>query len=355
MKQWKTWTRASAPVVALLASFAVSGTAQGQGKSLTSVKISAPPVIDGKVDEAWAKAQPLSVALNKTPYEPSDYKGIKKASVQIRSLYDGENIYMLLQWEDPTQSLELEPWVKQANGSWKQKKTEDDTGHNNTAYEDKFALFWNINASGFGDKGCAVACHKARGGRLGKFEDKSPGRKYTNKSGETIDMWHWKGVRSGSVGQVDDQYVDDTKDPGQNANWGRKNDVATGGGYKPNVSADKKTPAFMAKNPAEGKYWVLDADKIPFTDSFKPGDMVGSVVDAPFAGSRGDISAKATWANGKWTLEIKRRLVTTGDKVKEQDVQFSDLSKGYDFGVAVFDNSQINHLYHEGAFRLVFK
>jgi hypothetical protein len=162
-------------------------------------------------------------------------------------------------------------------------------------------------------------------------------------------MWHWKGVRNGAVGQVDDQYVDDTKDPGQNADWGRKGDAATGGGYKNNVSDDKKRPAFMAKNPADGKYWVLDADKVPFADTFKAGDMVGGVVVAPFTGSRGDIAAQAVWANGKWTLEIKRKLVTSGDKAKQQDVQFSDLKKKYPFGVAVFDNSQINHLYHEGA------
>ena len=30
-------------------------------------------------------------------------------------------------------------------------------------------------------------------------------------------------------------------------------------------------------------------------------------------------------------------------------------SKGYPFGIAVFDNSQINHLCHEGVFTLNFK
>jgi hypothetical protein len=358
MKGWTMFNRPRGlPLAAMaaLASLALAGAAQAQDKTLVSEKTPAPPAIDGKMDEAWSKAKPLSVALNKVPYEPKDYKGIKKTTVQIRSLYDAENVYLLVQWDDPTQSLEREPWVKQGDGSWKQKKTQDDTGHNNTAYEDKLAMFWDINTSGFADKGCAVACHKARAGKLGKFEDKSPGRKYTNKAGETIDMWHWKGVRNGAVGQVDDQYVDDTKDPGQNADWGRKGDAATGGGYKNNVSDDKKRPAFMAKNPADGKYWVLDADKVPFADTFKAGDMVGGVVVAPFTGSRGDIAAQAVWANGKWTLEIKRKLVTSGDKAKQQDVQFSDLKKKYPFGVAVFDNSQINHLYHEGAFNLAFK
>jgi len=56
-----------------------------------------------------------------------------------------------------------------------------------------------------------------------------------------------------------------------------------------------------------------------------------------------------------WALEIKRKLVTTGEMAKQQDVQFDDLKKTYYFGVSVFDNTQINHMYHEGVNRLTFK
>ena len=43
------------------------------------------------------------------------------------------------------------------------------------------------------------------------------------------------------------------------------------------------------------------------------------------------------------------------EKADIQDVQFSDLKKAYHFGVSVFDNSQINHIYHKGAIKLTFK
>jgi hypothetical protein len=82
---------------------------------------------------------------------------------------------------------------------------------------------------------------------------------------------------------------------------------------------------------------------------------VGGVVIAPFTGSRGDIEGRAVWKDGMWTLEIKRKLVTAGENAKEQDVQFDDLKKTYYFGVSVFDNTQINHMYHEGVNRLTFK
>jgi hypothetical protein len=338
-----------------LAPAAIAPGVMAQG-TLVSVKTDAAPAIDGTMEAAWNKAAPLKVELGKLMYDPANYKGSKKTTVELRSLYDANAIYFLVQWADPTQSLERGPWVKQADGSWKKSKDLDETGHANAFYEDKLALMWNINATGFDTKGCAVTCHKARGGRNAGIEDKSPGRKWTNKEGETTDLWHWKAARSNPVGQMDDQYVDATKNPAQNADWGRKSNDKTGGGYADNASGDGKTPAFMNGTPGDAnKYWVLDDGKAPFADTFKAGDVIGGVVVAPFAGPRGNIAAKARWENGRWTLEIRRALVTQGANAKTQDVQFSDLKKTYFFGVSAFDNTQLNHLYHEGANKLTFK
>ena len=52
---------------------------------------------------------------------------------------------------------------------------------------------------------------------------------------------------------------------------------------------------------------------------------------------------------------MKRKLVTDGSNAKTQDVQFDDMSKTYPFGIAVFDNSQINHVYHRDVLNMVFK
>lgn len=326
-------------------------------KSLVSVKTDQAPTIDGTVEAVWEKAPAYKVMVDKLLYKPDNgYKGITKTTVTLKSLYDREYIYFLVQYQDPTQSLERFPWVKQPDGSWKQLQNKDSTGHENTYYEDKFAMLWNINTANFDKKGCDVACHKARGGKVAGIEDKSPGRMFTDKPGETIDMWHWKSVRSNPVGQVDDQYIDSTKDPKVNQDWGRHGDAKTGGGYADNVNKDKTGPAFMNKPGADApRYWVLSELKTEFADNFKAGDVVPGIVVAPFEGSRGDIQAKGVWKNGVWTIEMKRKLVTTGEKAKEQDVQFDDLKKTYHFGVAVFDNSAINHVYHEGVHALTFK
>jgi len=60
----------------------------------------------------------------------------------------------------------------------------------------------------------------------------------------------------------------------------------------------------------------------------------------------------ARYADGRWTLEMRRALVTPAGEA--EDVQFNDLSKSYEFGVAIFDNSQINHASHETVLRLTF-
>jgi Ethylbenzene dehydrogenase len=324
---------------------------------LVSIKTQVAIVPDAVAEEAWDKAESVQVTLNELPYEPSNgYGGMKETTVNIKSLYDDKYIYFYLQYADPTQSFARFPWEKQANGDWKQLINKDSTGHENTYYEDKLGMYWEIKARGFKKKGCAVSCHMTENGMNNGIKDSSAGRKYTNKVGETIDMWHWKSVRTGPLGMIDDQFVDHTKDPKQNKNWGRKGDAKLGGGYKNNLNSTKTGPAYMnSPYSEENKYWVLPRTKTKFVDSFKTGDIVPGIIISPFAGSRADISVKSVWKNGQWTLEIKRALVTTGEKADIQDVQFRDLGKAYYFGLAVFDNTQINHLYHKGSIELSFQ
>jgi hypothetical protein len=106
---------------------------------------------------------------------------------------------------------------------------------------------------------------------------------------------------------------------------------------------------------AEAEYYILPSLKTPFVDIFKPGDVVPGIIIDAFQGPRGDIEMRGKWDNGAWTVEIRRKLVTSGEKSNVQDVQFDDLSKLYHFGVSVFDNSQINHLYHDDTLILKFK
>lgn len=319
-------------------------------QTLFSSRTDAPVVLDGKAEKAWDSAKEVLVIVDNLVYEPSNgYKGMQQTDVRIKSLHDDKNIYFLITYKDPTKSLERFPWVKQKDGTWKKLSNKDTTGHENTYYEDKFSIYWNINTKGFEDEGCMISCH------LDIKGDKSAGRKFTQSAGETIDMWHAKYVRSMPMGMFDDQYVDNNTDPKKNKSWGRKGDTGKGG-YKNNDNADGSAPAFMNLNPTgDERYYVTPDKKIPFVDTFKAGDMVPGITISPMKGGRSDVLSRIEYADGEWTLEVVRSLKTEGEDAMTQDVQFTDKSKAYPFGIAVFDNSQINHLFHNDTLELRFK
>ena len=351
----KTLLKVSSVAVAGMLLMGTSAFAKGEKYTLESMKVSSPISLEAS-NPIWNKAKALNLDLTETPYKPKGYKGITSTNVTLKSAYDNDSMYLYMQYEDPTNSFDRYPWVKQTDGSWKQMKNKDYTGHENTYYEDKAGVYFNINARGFAKKGCAISCHITKDGKNAGFSDTSAGRKYTRKAGETIDMWHWKGVRTGFPFALShDQYVDNNKDVKANKGWGRHGDEKAGGGYKYNGAKGAKVPAYM--NP-DGDYkqgFILDATKVPFVDTYKVGDKVPNMVVSKMSGSAADIKTSSHYADGKYTLVFKRALVTNHPKSKIQDVQFSDLSKPYYMGISVFDNTQINHVFHDGSIKLLFK
>jgi hypothetical protein len=312
-----------------------------------AVKVAkAPDLAAGAADPAWAQAKAVTVAL-------AGGKNFKdgKTTATIKAVYTGDMLYMLVQYDDPTESVRRSPYQKQPDGSWKKVSDPDDKGgDNNKFYEDKFALIWNIANSikNFGQMGCMATCHVGEPG-------KPYGNKYTASEGELGDIWHMKSIRTGYIGQVDDQYLDHTRyDKDKAAEAGRKSDARTGGGYT-DIKLVNGKPEFMHKSGTPvnkgGTYYLKEEDKVPFDDGkFQPGDEVASILVAPFAGDRGDIAAAIKWDNGKWTAVISRKLVT-GSKT---DVQFDNLDGTYEFGLAAFDNAQVRHAVHFGALQLKF-
>jgi len=350
-------------VSATLAAFAFATSAYA-ADTLTAVKVTAAPKLaSGASDPAWAKAKPLTVSLS----GGENFKA-GATTAKLKAVYAGDTLYLLLQYADPTQSVRRSPYVKQADGSWKKLKDPDDKGgDNNKYYEDKAALIWNVANSikGFGEQGCMVACHAGE-------EGKPFGNKYLANEGEIGDIWHLKTVRTGYIGQVDDQYLDNTRfDKDKAPEAGRKSDPKTAGGYA-DIKLVNGKPEFMNKSGLPAKatapvkvasakgtpaavggstYYLREEDKVAFDDSkFKAGDEVASILVAPFSGDRADISAHIAWNKGQWTVVMARKLVTGG----KYDVQFDNLAKTYEFGLAAFDNAQVRHAFNAGSLKLKF-
>ena len=313
--------------------------------TVIAVKTDADPVLDGVGDDAgWANAPVASFEVNKGANSG-------ETVIDIQSIYTDEMIHFLVSWADPTESFVRSPWVKQADGTWAKLKDPDDKGgDNNLVYEDKMAFIWTINNSipKFERTGCNTACHTSK---EGDPSAKPYGNKYTDEG--MGDIWHWKSVRN--LNQLDDQYLDSVQWSADTPEAGRHSDPKEAGGYVDNQTEDKTMPMWMgaADAPKDGAPgYILDDQKLPFDDSlFVAGDMIPGIVKSMITGDRGDISASWVYADGKWTLEISRKLVTGS----EFDVQFSDLTQPYYFGMAAFDNAQVRHAFMQRPGTLIFK
>ena len=194
----------------------------------------------------------------------------------LKSVVVGDTIYFLVQYADPTSSLQRGPFQKQADGTWK--KLVDPAnkgGDENVYYEDKWAMIWNINNSiaGFNEARLrrGLPCRRGQAFR----------QQVHREEGEIGDMWHMKGSRTAPVGLVDDQYVDHTRyDPQKSPNAGRKSDP--GGPEYESMKVVGGKPEFMSKDArpgnAGGRFYVVKGDEVAFDDSkFKAGDEIASI------------------------------------------------------------------------------
>jgi hypothetical protein len=336
MKSWNVKINIS--IAAGLVIWLLLGMGAGSAATLTSVKVATAPVIDGTPDALWDQATAATVNV-------AGGANAGSHTVTLKSVYTDDSVYFLATWNDPTESLRRMPWQKQANGTWIQLKTPNaKEGGEDTYYEDKLAQIWNINIAGFSGTGCFVTCHPGENSDV-----KAYGNMYTANAGEMGDIWHMKMVRTNPTGYVDDQYIDSAHYSNTTPDAGRHPDPG-GSPYSDNINAAMNAPNYTSADQPAPPYWIFDDQKQPFKDTYNVSDEIAGIIIRPPTGDRADIKGKAVYSSGKWTLEYGRKL-TTGS---QYDVQFSDLTKEYLFGTAIFDNSQTRHSYESGVSKLVF-
>jgi hypothetical protein len=347
---------------------------------LLSIKVNTPPTIDGAMDAIW-NSHPVLEFTTAVPEVTGDvfrgYTGNIIPSVKLRSAYDNEYIYFLVQWADPTESLARSPWCfNPSTKKWAQEKGTYDFDPTTGAilrqpfYEDKISMLWNIGNSvtDWNNGTCYKSCHTG----LPAIDGSS--RHFTNYASEKIDMWHWKSVRGGvNAGyQIHDQFQDNTYPNGRKGDTGGTDVYSSNTQTLNNGVANVTVPKYIIPN-RTNYYWILDSeitagtaklvtavnqdgvltlsdnttiDPNEGTDYQRVGPGLGpkaiagvTLKDAGYGGTQGDISCKAVYANSGWTMEIKRKL-KTDDTI--YDIDFTSLEDQY-FGFAVFENAQIAH------------
>jgi len=202
------------------------------GNELFSQYTTTAPTIDGTVDAVWSNATKLDIS----PTVPDPGNGLftgyigQQYPATLRSMFDDQNIYFLLEYGDATKNTNVSPWYFDpalnvaGKTGWQKEpsaKTFDASGvlTREGWGEDKVAMLWNVDYSTpkFLSQTCYASCHVFTPyvdyslATPALVSNSASGNHYTNGPNEKIDMW-WARLgfvsKDASLNQMDDNYQD---------------------------------------------------------------------------------------------------------------------------------------------------
>ena len=371
---------------------------EGVGSStdvLLVKRFSTAPVFDGDIDDVWSEARPLLnratvtsagdriITLNGSSnfdisLEPTDlmdpFTG-ESYNYSLRGGHDGENLYLLFEWEDDTDSQDRQSWFFNPVTSKWQQENKYANHKNDKFYEDKFGFMFPIgNPEGFATATCTITCHGDLA--LTGIDEEDAGNKvtrhYMKNEGELTDFWHWKRDRHALANACDDGFVQWEDDEGFATANGRKNDE----GISPYSTSMKFTddvtgmsgPKYVIPG-RENYYWITQTEvddgtakavtavavdgtltynggtinpngDPAYSQGFGNKRMPSIIINPGGQGNdqRSEVQVIANHIGTGWQLEIRRKL-NTGDPT---DVVFG-FGDEIPFGLAIFNNAAIAH------------
>lgn|ERR1035437_5723737 len=236
----------------------------GPGDTLFSVKTSTPPAFvtggaawSGPDASLWASAPKTTETVVVPDVEGdlvsfSGYIG-NSNSVTMQSLYDANNIYFLIQWNQAQSNLESSPWYfnpvthKWAAGG--AAVTYDVNGIETlrSLVSDQFDVIFNINNScaDFASQSCYGVCHQGVpimtvDTVTGAITTKTTNVMHTNGPNEKLDCWRARMYQVASASQAIDYYLD-WNGGVPSANAVHANQSVSNGQYPPTYSSTTST------------------------------------------------------------------------------------------------------------------
>lgn len=282
------------------------------------------PVIDGLADDpAWTRAENLTLSL--------DYGPVEEAT--LKAVYTDKEIFLLVSWSDPSKDDQHRPWL------------------------------WDT------EQGRYVEGPQIEDGLLVSLEEgcdwnPSPLTGYVFD----FDGWLWLAARTNPLGQAVDtnghaqdrwrankgftKYQRRRQEPFWNMKFaGRGNpdnftkpwqevdrvylfSPLQGPELYVSLEPDKELrlrqkPDFAVRLPApsvEPEAAKNDQTPPPLVQQFKPVKLTGNA---------GDVEAKGHWADGRWTVEYRRALITPAKTSSD-----SMLDRTTQFSIHVFDSTE---------------
>lgn len=217
----------------------------------TSTHTTSPPGIDGKVDDAWSKAIPLTVTVREA------FGGTEPKDVVLRALHTDDALYVLAIWPDTTRSDMRDPYI------WNADTKEYDRP---TTPDDQFALEFPLS---------------------GEFQLNM----LPPEGAYAADVWHWKAGRSNLGGWVDDKRHEISQQPIEGAEEYQLGGHKTVYVYRP---MDEGRAAYK---------------RIPKPTAYQ-GDVTPSYEPQEPTGSLTDVRGKGVHDGKGWTLEMTRKFAT---------------------------------------------
>jgi cytochrome b subunit of formate dehydrogenase len=325
------------------------------------------PRLDGRADEpVWQRAQVVVVHTNRGSNAPGG-----EVPITIRALHDGQNAYFDFEWPDLTRSQKHLPLLKTVVG-WKVLEHDYGRQDEDHYYEDKFGVMLSRSAQ-LGGGGAVHLGPKPIAGVPGSPNQR--GLHYTT-DGSIVDVWHWKSVRTGGMNMIDDNYFGPPMEPTEaqlqskaRYTGGYTQDPKSGGDFIQNwkkLDGGFVQPLYLPSNPKvlnamgsidlnpessdDGQWWLPRSEVTSYSAEldaqYPEGTVIPSVIiEKPFEGDRGDVHAVGHWENGKWCLEIRRKL----DPGSQYD---QPIETGLYLWTVAFDHSQTRHSRHLHPLRL---
>lgn len=231
---------------ALVAGIGTTSMSANAGQVLSAPTVKSPITLDGQTGD-WNSVPGITVAL-------SGKGGVQ--SVEMKAAVHGDTIYVLAVWDDATQDILHKPYKwDDARGKYRRTKQ----------LEDRLAISLKMS----GD----FSANKIDGSA---FE---------------ADVWHWKASRSNPAGVAHDKMWKVSGNPFPRA--------------KQFKMANGKT-VYLARRSDKGDRLYQPSSY----DTKQKAVMPRYVVNLSPKGSIADVRAKGVWRDGRWFLELARKLNT---------------------------------------------
>ncbi len=291
------------------------------------------------------------------PLEPSPIEGkVPYVDVEVQAAYDDEYLYMRFEWTSERLGIthdllrwDGEKWVRW--GGDKPGVTDSDIM---PSYEDMLSVSVsdrNLAAYdgaqvGYAEAGCFITCHSTGTGIMTKellTNQNVADEADILQQGNFLDMLTWQAAQSGPIGYANDSFVldDILQDEGNSSRQTQP--------VMPWFMYDKSKVGFNAI-PEEQFEEMIDSFPMILGEnttqydpdvSFNIGDIISRRVLVEPQGSTADILVNSSWQNGKWVLELRRKLDTGNPDDKAFEV-----GKVYYISLAVFDDMVSNRRHH---------